>query len=380
MSVAKDSGAQAFWAKNFGTEANAATSKVVDALKAHIKDAPNETFARAITLGVVASAPDSALVTAEELNLFAVRFGGFDNCFKKVKAALFDNNGKLVTYFHGLLTRPQAEGALFHAADQNASQKSFYLLRFSENLKDKLTLSYAKREAQLQCKTVIVYNTSLGFAFEESPKQQHAFPTVSQLIAWKHLSHAVAGVLSGKCYASEEKKTGTLGAHSNYIQFNVSSFKKEHVGQQSNYVQFNPNLANAALKDQQAKLAQVALPAPATTTTTTTQQAPVAQTQAATATQQIQSADSQKQAQSGGGATLAKRESNYAAFNPGLAKLNEAAKAAQTSGDASSTTLASGATRYSSFNASLTNTTQSTYSGSLGNAVQDLDALVSKSK
>jgi hypothetical protein len=109
---------------------------------------------------VIATDPAQQTISAKELNMFLQRFGpSFVDAFKKCQSNLFEADGKLVCWFHGNISRDQAEAGLKASADQRAA-KGLFLIRFSEKYPSKLTLAYSRIEdKKFFLKNVLVHNT-----------------------------------------------------------------------------------------------------------------------------------------------------------------------------------------------------------------------------
>ncbi|CAM9780827.1 unnamed protein product [Choristocarpus tenellus] len=67
-------------------------------------------------------------VGRQELELFLHRFGPLDVCLAKAGGSLFEDGGCLELWFHGYLTRKEAEGLL-----EQDGQPGAFLVRFSES-------------------------------------------------------------------------------------------------------------------------------------------------------------------------------------------------------------------------------------------------------
>ncbi|CAM9214274.1 unnamed protein product, partial [Discosporangium mesarthrocarpum] len=90
-------------------------------------------------------------VTRKELELFLLRFGPLKVCLVKAAGSLFEEQGCLELWFHGYLTREEAEGQL----SRDPCPGSF-LFRLS-NTQPRICLSYREHEAN-SLKHTLLYN------------------------------------------------------------------------------------------------------------------------------------------------------------------------------------------------------------------------------
>jgi len=105
---------------------------------------------------------DDGCVLHEEFYNFVQRFGPLEHSLAKAKDSLFDKDNLLLTWFHGALSREEAEKRL------GEKENGLFLIRFSEKFPTKLTIMYTStRESQFHVKNILVHNSERGFTLHD---------------------------------------------------------------------------------------------------------------------------------------------------------------------------------------------------------------------
>jgi len=108
---------------------------------------------------------DNLEVLYDEFVNFVARFGPLDSSFTKAKASLFDKDNYLLPWFHGALSREEAEKRL------GTTEAGQYLVRFSEKFLTKLTIMYTSTvHGAFHVKNILVHNTEKGYTLHDGEK------------------------------------------------------------------------------------------------------------------------------------------------------------------------------------------------------------------
>jgi len=128
MSIKDEAGAK-FWTDSFGKETSVSLSLFQDKLTAAFSN-NTKSFFEILIQYIICTSGEAKTVTVKEFDTFLHRFGPeLSESIPKVKASFFDN-GKLVAWYHGNISRERAEHIIKkHAESASDKQKNRHVPR-----------------------------------------------------------------------------------------------------------------------------------------------------------------------------------------------------------------------------------------------------------
>jgi len=150
-----------WWTATFGKEERVKRDVFMEKYQSKVKTTDAYTV-RALAKYVIRGfEPDEGYVLSKEFAHFVARFGPIDSSFVRAKASLFDSQNYLLGWFHGALSRMEAEKRLKNYEDSHGSS---FLIRFSEKYPAKLTVMYISKQV---IKNILVHNASGSFKLRD---------------------------------------------------------------------------------------------------------------------------------------------------------------------------------------------------------------------
>jgi len=158
MMATENKDADAWWKASFGSDAKTKREGFIDKYQAKFKNSDSY-IVRVLSKYIIRGFEvDDGSVQHDEFMNFVARFGPFDSTYQKAKDSLFDDKSLLLPWFHGSLSREEAEKRL------GSSEGGHYLVRYSEKFPTKLTIMYtSQRDASFHVKNILVHNSEKGF-------------------------------------------------------------------------------------------------------------------------------------------------------------------------------------------------------------------------
>jgi len=151
-----------WWKTTFGSESKVKRELFMEKYLAKVKTSDSYTVRVLAKYVIRGFENDDGNVLHDEFVNFIARFGPIDASFTKAKESLFDGSNYLLPWFHGALSREEAEKRL------GASEAGHYLIRFSEKYPTKLTIMYtSNRDGQFHVKNILVHNSDKGFTLHD---------------------------------------------------------------------------------------------------------------------------------------------------------------------------------------------------------------------
>jgi hypothetical protein len=158
-----DLGALGLWCDQAGSNMSVAQAKLVDGLSSRFSSQGYPaSFFDDLVCSVISSPAAGGAVTCRQLADFLERFGPtLSDAVQRSASSLFDSHYVLYPWFHGSISRTSAEAFLREPVDGR------FLVRFSETLADKLSISYnRKKDGKMYIKNILIHCTKDGFALD----------------------------------------------------------------------------------------------------------------------------------------------------------------------------------------------------------------------
>jgi len=199
--ITSDLEGKEFWQSHFDQALEVGLDEFTEKIQAYLsqrRSLPGEGTSASQVFKYLVKVDQRHRINQQEFNLFLRRFGPFTNCLRKAALSFF-NNGMLCTWFHGTISRHQAETLI------SAGPAGSFLVRFSEHHPTKFSLSYKKSDGKLR-NTLLHNLPESGVGVEQGQGEFKQYPSVAHFVQENAslLCHPVESSLYRECMADAD--------------------------------------------------------------------------------------------------------------------------------------------------------------------------------